>query len=210
MSDPTDYSNSHKKRAKQPDEPVDKPKVEAIVTGTVRKRGVGAKIKGIFFGGEFKTAARYVAADVILPAFRNLFVDATTRGVERVVFGEAQQRRSRPVAYGSRINYTGPWQSRPQDRALLPDQRPHSMPRQVRKESNEVVVGSREDADNVMERMYDMLERYEVVSVADLYQLIGHPASHIDNKWGWTQLNNTEIRQVREGYLIDLPPAEEI
>ena len=44
----------------------------------------------------------------------------------------------------------------------------------------------------------------------DLYDLTGLPSAHVDNKWGWTYLTNTEIRQIRDGYLLDLPPMEEI
>jgi len=62
----------------------------------------------------------------------------------------------------------------------------------------------------VVERLIDILDKYEVVSLADLYDLLGLPTSPIDNKWGWTVLKQVEIRQTREGYLIELPPLEEI
>lgn len=202
----TEYTgNAHRQKEGVPDrEPPEK-----IVTGTViqKKKSFGQRFKGIFFGGEFKNAVRFVSADVILPAIRSLFVDATTRGVERVVYGESQAQRRRPITYGSRISYNHPVE---RGRAYLPDQPSRPIGRQARKETNDLILANREEAEEVIERLTDIIDKYQVASVSDLMHLIGHPSSPVDNKWGWVDLTNTEIRQVKEGYLIDLPHAEEI
>jgi hypothetical protein len=62
----------------------------------------------------------------------------------------------------------------------------------------------------VLERLSDIIEQYAVASLADLHELAGIPTTHVDNKWGWESLRFAEIRQIREGYLLDLPPAEAI
>jgi hypothetical protein len=62
----------------------------------------------------------------------------------------------------------------------------------------------------VLERMQDIIDKYEVVSVSDLYELLGLPSSYQDNKWGWNYLGDVQVRQIREGYLIDFPSAEPI
>ncbi len=54
------------------------------------------------------------------------------------------------------------------------------------------------------------IEQYEVVSVSDLNELLGLPSSHVDNKWGWTNLSTIDTKQVREGFRISFPPLEEI
>ena len=58
--------------------------------------------------------------------------------------------------------------------------------------------------------MNDIIDTYEVVSVADLNELVGLPTSYMDNKWGWIYLGDVQVRQIREGFLIDLPSAEPI
>jgi len=200
----TDYqSNSHKSR--EATKKTEGKKIEPVVTGEVslKKKSLGQKFKGVFFGGEFKSAVRYVTADVFLPAIRTLLVDATTKGVERVVYGETVTRR-RPPQYGPRIQYNTPVR-----RGVLPDQaRP--IARQVRHNTNDVVLSSRDEANTVLERLIDIIDKYEVASFADLLELCGLPTSHVDQKWGWTNLNHAEVRQVRDGYMLDLPPAEEI
>lgn len=188
-----------------------KPPVEQVTTGTVimKKAPLGQRFKSIFFGGDGRSAVRYIAADVLLPAIRNLVVDATTKGIERMVYGEATQRR-RPTGYGytSRIQYNNPVSRTEVRPARLPDQ-PPSM-RSLRREPHELVLASRDEAELVLERLMDIIETYEIATVADLYQLTGLPASHVDNKWGWTNLKSADVKQVREGYLLDLPVAEEV
>ena len=75
---------------------------------------------------------------------------------------------------------------------------------------NDVILGTKEQAELVAERLIDILEKYDVASLADLYDLLGLETSHIDQKWGWTYLGNVQVHQVRQGYLLELPPLEEI
>jgi hypothetical protein len=215
-----DYQgNPNKDKEKIPEK-----KIEKVVTGEVinKPKSIGRKFKDIFFGGELKAAARFVTADVILPAFRDLLVGAVTEGTRRIVYGESMYHRRRPYEYRPRVSYNNPV-SRPyttaysyprdprdpRDRPNLPDQPSRSW-RQERPESNEIILAQRTDAELVVERLIDIIEKYEVASLADLYDLIGQQSSPIDNKWGWTYLRNVEVRQVRDGYLIDLPPLEAV
>jgi hypothetical protein len=206
-----------------PDKKPDKDKkpeknIEKVVTGEVIQKptGIGRKFKTIFFGGDMKSSVRYVAADVLLPALRDILVDVITSGAKRMVYGESFYRR-RPTEMRSRTSYNAIYsnpidvRSRPmdpRDRARLPDQ-PHQG-RQERFDPGSFVAARREDAERVIERMSDILDMYEVVSLADLLDLLGKISSPIDNKWGWTYLKNVEIRQVREGWLIELPELEAI
>jgi hypothetical protein len=56
--------------------------------------------------------------------------------------------------------------------------------------------------------MTDIIDKYDVVSIADLYQMCGLPSTYIDNEWGLSSLQYIDVRQTREGYIIDLPAAE--
>ncbi|MET0786959.1 MAG: hypothetical protein ABWY25_09650 [Paenisporosarcina sp.] len=209
-------SNSNKNK----DEPlIPEKKVEKIVTGEAiqRSKPVGRKFKEVFFGGDFKYASRFVVADVILPRLRDLLVDIAWKGTSRLVYGESDHRRRHPE-FESRTQYNVPVNRAstaffrtpdPRERPYIPDQ-PHPYRRPVRRDYKEVVLADRAEAERVVERMYDLLEKYEIVTLADLYDLCGFATSHIDNKWGWTSLTNAQVVQVREGYLIDLPAAEAI
>jgi len=205
-----DYQgNPNKDKEKKPEK-----QIEKVVTGEViqKPRSIGRKFKDIFFGGDLKASAKYVAGEVILPAFRDLLVDAITNGAKRMVYGESMYRR-RPTDYRPRVQYSNPINPSyrimdPRDRARLPDQ-PHPG-RQQRRDANDIVLAKREDAELVVERLIDIINMYEVASLADLNDLLGWPTTPVDNKWGWTYLSNVGVNQVREGYLIDLPPLEAI
>lgn len=173
-----------------------------------RPKSIGRRFKALFSGGEAKGALKYIVADVMIPALRNLVVDATTKGVERIVYGNSPPRRYEPGR--PRVSYNSPsvvdrYARRP---GMLPDQPPYSRGR--RQEVSEIILTSREDAELVVERLTDIIDKYDVASVADLHELVGLPSSHVDNKWGWSVLTYANVRQIREGYLIDLPPAEPI
>jgi len=206
-----DYAGNSNKN-KEKDQP-EKEKIEKVVTEevTVRQKPIGRKMKEIFFGGEFKSAARYVGADVLLPALRNLIVDASTRGIERMVYGDSSYSRPRRAEYRPRVTYNNPinrgYVIDTTGRANLPDQPSRS---RNRLDGVEFVLTTRGEAETVVERLGDILDRYEVASLADLKELLGLKIDHVDNKWGWFALNGIDVRQIREGYLLDLPPMETI
>ena len=64
-----------------------------------------------------------------------------------------------------------------------------------------------EDAQDVLDNLYDCLERYEKVRVFDLYDLAGVSANAVDRNYGWTDLMGTRIISTKDGWVIDLPRA---
>lgn len=201
-------ANSHKASDKSvPTEKAEK-KINKVVNGNVvtRKKPVGQRLKDIFVGGEFKNAVSYIAIEVLVPAARNMVVDATTKGVERLIYGDSPNRRNVIDMNRSRVSYNNPIDRSRSRGAMLPNQPPHyNRPSRV---SNEIILVSRQEAELVLSTMIDIIETYDFASIADLHELVGLPSTHVDNKWGWVSLNHVQIRQIRDGYLIDLPPAK--
>lgn len=206
----TDYAGNSKK-SKASAEPKPEKDLEQVTTGDVivKEKGMGSRIRSLFFGEDFRNVVRYVTADVLLPAARSLIVDMTTRGVERAVYGETPRRQKAP-AYHGYTSYQTPVSR--QGPMMLPNQPPHYPPARVSspRPGQEVILSTRDEAELVVERMMDVLAQFEVVSVADLNELIGVQSKHTDQKWGWFFLGTVQVRQVREGFLIDLPSAEPI
>lgn len=182
-------------------------KVEKVVSSAKEiKPSLGERMKDIFFSGDFTGAARYVATEVLLPAMRNLIVETVSTAVERAVYGETRRRpRS---AHDPRPQYRYDRAGRNSERrGYVPDQPlPPSSRRHV--SVNDVVLGTREEAELVLERMNDIIDQYEVVSVADFKELCGLPNHYVDNTWGWHTLVSAVIRQDRTGYILILPPEE--
>lgn len=205
-----DYQGNSKKE-KVVDQIPDK-KVEKVIVGevVVHKKSLGRKFKDLFIEADFKSVVRYVSMDVLLPAARNMIVDGASKGIERMMYGDsAIRRRNYGAGVGPRVTYNNPinrgYRNAPSPRPPLGSLESRSAARTNREE---FILSSREEAQLVLERMNDIIDTYEVVSVADLNDLVGFPTSHVDNKWGWLYLGDVQIRQIREGYLIDLPQAE--
>ena len=206
-------SNSSNPLGKPPrKEKPQKPQLEKVTTGEVIQTPIPLrrKFKDLFFGGEFRGASRYILADVLLPALRNMVVDATTKGIERVIYGESTPRRRSDIGSRARIAYNTPVDRFRDGRmsAMLPDQPP--LPSSRRREANRILLSTREEAELVLERLVDVVDKYGEASVADLHDLVGLPTTYVDNNWGWTNLRGTTITQDREGFELNLPLIEPI
>lgn len=196
--------------------PKEKKDIQKVITGEViqKPKSFGKRFRAIFFGGDFKGVVRYVTADVMIPAIKNVIVDSAIEGVKRLVYGEGAYRRRyqdpRDPRDPRRTNYAYNRIPERYRTTMLPDQPPYPGPRTRRPDASDVLLASREDAENVLERMGDIIDKYETASVADLHDLIGLPTTYVDNDWGWTRITGASIRQTREGFLLELPAVEHI
>lgn len=189
-----DYpSNSNKSR--QPTQ--DKKRPEKVATGTVvqRKRPWYERATHTIFSGDSDTLTSYIALEVIVPALRNLIYDTLSQGTERALYGES--RRSS----GSRSGYTNYSSS-----SARSSSRP-ALSRQARAthDFDDIVLGNRPDADDVLNALLEMIELYGQATVADLYDLVGVSTDFTDNAWGWKDLRSATVRPIRGGYLLNLP-----
>ena len=163
------------------------------------------RFKGSLIGGEAKSVVSYIATDVLLPNVRNLIVDMTQRGIERLIYGEnAPKRAPSRTNYGSMYSFTP---NQPPRRPNLPDQ---TTRRPRLDNSSDIVLDDREEAELVLQNLYEALSTYDVVSVADLRQMAGLPHSFVDRNWGWYSLQGSGIRQTPKGWLIVLASPEPI
>lgn len=209
----TDYTAPKGKVLGSEGEEAHRPKVEKVITGEVivKKRGLGRKFRDLIIAADFRSVVDYIFNEVFIPATKNTIVDMSTKGIDRMIYGQPQRRRfgAGSAFPPSRISYSTPVSRLPQ-----PEQRrygvapPASLPAQTRAR-DEFIVSSREDADLVIERMGDILERYEMVSIADLNDMLGWAnTDHVDTKWGWTSIERVAVKSTREGFIIDLPEPE--
>lgn len=189
-------------------------RVERVVETTAiqRKKPLGRRFLETFVGGDAKGVLGYVMMDVLLPAAKDMVADAVSTGIERMLFGDARSssRRSgyRPGATGgsgyvSYNRFSSPGVKRDEHRTI-------SSRARSRHEFDEIILATRVEAEEVVDRLFDLVSKYESATVADLYELVGISGNYMDEKWGWTDLRGASIRRVRNGYLLDLPRAESL
>lgn len=199
-------SNSKNPQTPKPAEKI----VEQVVTGEAasRKKSLGRRLREVFIGGDTKSVISYVITDVLVPQAKDMFAEAVSSGFERLIYGDATRNRR----YGARsqpgpgpTNYTryAVRGNNPIGRQGQEDRRPTAAVRT--QDIDDILLATRVEAETVIDRMYDLLRDYETVSVADLHSLIGWSSSYTDQKWGWSDLQGTDVRRVRDGYILVLP-----
>lgn len=203
-------SNRHKERAKN-EKPEEKQVQKVIQTEVVRrKQPLGKRLAQTFVGGDARSVWGYVAFDVLIPAAKDMFADAVSQGVERMIFGEVRSTSRRTGRrpndpYISYNRYSGGMRRQEPDRGSR-----QTISRRARAshDFDEIILSTRVEADEVIDRLFDLIAKYESATVADLYDLVGISGSYTDDKWGWLDLRGGGVTRVRNGYLLDLPKPE--
>lgn len=180
-----------------------------------RKRGLGRQFKQTFFAGSGRDALGYAIEEVVVPAIRDTLTDALQGGIERLIHG------NRGVG---RRTYTAPWSSSNHDPSVGhfnynsiskpktdSQQRAFSRRGRSRHDFGELLIPSGPEAHEVINQMFEILQGWGQVSVADLLALVGIRPEHTDEKWGWTDLEGaTAVRQRNGMYRLALPDVEEL
>lgn len=200
------------RKAKATDAPREKLKPVTSAETRERKSGLGRKFKETFFAGNSKDVARYMVEDVVVPSIRDMFRDALQGGIDNLFYGDRSSGRRRPPNSPltshppARVDYRSV--SSP-TRASQPQQRMLSRQARARHDFQDLVIPSRQEAEDVLSRLFDVLSQYGDVSVAHLYELTGVRPEHTDEKWGWTNLRGAKAVRLRQGgFLLDLPEPE--
>lgn len=209
MATPEMPSNS---REKGPKKEVEPKKIEQVTVNEVqrRKKPLGKRFTETFVQGEAKGAASYVLYDVLIPAAKDAVADAFSQGIERMLFGEVRSRSRRGASAGP-TTYTsyGRYSSGP---ANVRREEPRNISKKARgaHDFDEIILATRPEAEEVIDRLNELLSRYGSASVGDMYELVGITSNYTDEKWGWTDLRGSEIIRVRDGYLLDLPRPDSL
>lgn len=193
--------NSHKYKEAQKESPVEKKKVEKIVTGKVKTQENGLrKFTDIFISEDVKNVKSFVFMDVLVPAIKKAISDIVTDGIDMILYGGSGGGRHRNSTPGSKISYQNYYDRDRSDR--------HSSNyRNTRYSYDDIVLDNRMEAEGVVNQLHDLIDTYGVAAVADLYDLVGVTPETPDYKYGWMNVKNAEIVRVRDGWKIKLPKA---
>lgn len=182
----------------------DKKKVEKVVSGSVKvkkKNGV-TKFADNFISEDIHNVKSYVITDVLIPSVKRAISEMVTNGIDMILYGSTGGRSKRSSA--DRVSYRNYYDRRDDDRYR---DRDRDRVRTSAYSFDDIVLDSRGEAKEVLARMDELIDQYGIVSVADLYDLVGVTGNYTDNKYGWTNIRNAEPIRVRDGYMLRLPKA---
>lgn len=175
----------------------EKKEIVSVAKARVKRESTAKKVVGEIIREDARSVGETVLWDVIIPAVKNLISDTVTRGIESMLYGGDSRPRSRS-SYSDYSGYSRPKGTR--DRPA--ERRERRSARHAEPERNEIIFDMRSDANDVIDRMSDLIDQYGQVSLADLNALIGASSNFIDDNWGWTDMGSFDVRQVRDGFML--------
>lgn len=193
--------NSHRGKEENSGEVIPPKKVERVATGKTRRKNEVRKLADAFITEDVHSVKDYIIQDVLLPAAKKAISEMVSSGIDMLLYGEAKSK-NRSGRNESRVSYTKYY-----DRERERDYDRGARTRTRGYDYDDIILDTRREAEEVLDRMQDLIDTYGMVSVADLYDLVGINGSYTDNKYGWTHLRNADVQRVRDGYLLKLPKA---
>lgn len=202
-------SNSNEPRAKRTGAAEERHFDRIIETPVIRqKKTLGARLRDLLFNGD--NIVEYVMNEVLLPAFKDTMSDAVSTAVNRALFGESDARARKPSS--TRSSAFGGTSHTNYNRYSTPSRHEttRSLPRRGRTANafETIIFATRVEAQIIMDQMEKSVEKFGMVSVRDLYEMVGESFHYTDNDFGWTDLSSARIRQVRNGWMFVLPDPE--
>jgi hypothetical protein len=192
--------NSHKYKEDQNRSSPEK-KVEKVIAGTVKskKKSEIRKFTDVFISEDIDNVKSYILLDVLIPAIKKAISDIVTNGIDMILYGETGKTKSNSTA--SKVSYRSYYDGRN-------GRRDYSAIRtKISYNYDDIIFDNRGEAEDVLSRMDELISTYGLVSVADLYDLVGVTGNYTDNKYGWTNIRSASVIRVRDGYMLKLPKA---
>lgn len=195
--------NSHKSRNEKKEvQATEGKRVEKVIKGKAKvKKNEIRKLTDVFISEDVGNVKNYILMDVIVPAVKKAIYDLVVGTLDMSLYGGrgGGGRRSTADKVSYKTDYNG---------VSRRDERTYNSNRTASGYSyDDIVVDTRGEAEAVLMRLDEVMEEYECVRVADLYDLVGVTGNYTDNNYGWTNIRNAEVVRVRDGYKIKMPRA---
>lgn len=204
MEDYKPNSHKYKEENRLPAKAEERPKIEKVVTGKVKtkKKSEIHKFADIFISEDASNVKSYIFMDVLVPAIKKAISDIVTDGIDMILYGGTGHSKKRSggnnATYVSYRSYS--------DRDRRDDRRRDEGRRYSKYSFEDIILESRGDAEDVLDRLDELIDQYSMVRVSDLYDLVGITGEYTDNKYGWTSLVSARVEPVRGGgYMLKLP-----
>lgn len=163
----------------------------------VKKRSEARKLADIFISEDVSSVKSYIFMDILIPAIKKAISDIVTDGVDMILYGGTG--KSRKSSSASKVSYSSYYDGDKRDYRREEPRNRYGL--------DDIVLSHRHEAEEVLSRMDEIIDEYKIVSVADMYDLIGVSCDYTAHKYGWTNLRNASVVRVRDGYKLDLPKA---
>ena len=196
-----DNSHANRNKPQQKKSTPDGKRAEKVVKGAVKtKKNEMRKLKDVFISEDVVNVKQYIIMDVLVPSIKKAIYEIIVGALDMSLYnGRGDGRRST----ADKVSY------RDYSSASRKNGRSYDDPRRTTSgySYDDLIFSTRGEAEAVLARMDELMDEYQIVRVADMYDLAGVTGEHTDNKYGWTNIRNAKIERVRDGYRINMPRA---
>lgn len=174
---------------------------------TRKSASLGRKFMRTFFEGvTSKELVDKIIFDVIIPDARAMIYEAGQRALEQTIFGESRSRPRRSSFTRPTTNGYTSYSNRYQQSKHSDEPRTISHRTRRNHEIDDILVDTNEEGVEVLNQMFELIDAYGVVTVADFYGLVRISDTPPDHAWGWKGLGNSDVVPDRRGgFRIILP-----
>lgn len=192
--------NSNKYKQEQKELANDK-RATKIITNPVKTQQKSSGFMGGFIVEDIKNVASHIVTDTLIPGAKKVLYDMFTGGLSSLLFGGRGTPTPGGTNVAGRVAYRDFYSGSVYQAPVAPPRAATTY------DYNEIIFTTRADAVDVLTRMDELIAKYRVVRVADLYDLVGMTCNYTDNRYGWTNLSSADVVPVRDGFMIRLPKA---
>jgi hypothetical protein len=204
MSESVYTPNSHKYKEEQKQKQLtteDKQIKKVVKSPAKTKTNEVRKIADIFISEDISNVKNYIFMDVIVPAVKKAIYDVVTNGIDMFLYGGTGKGKTN--SNGGKVSYRSYYERK--------DNSGYRGSENVKSVNSfdyeEIVFDNRGEAEAAKQQMMDIIKRYGMVTVADLYDMADRTAPYTSQKYGWMDVSGAETQRVRDGYILKLPKA---
>jgi hypothetical protein len=199
--------NSHKSKelAKEQAPNTQKKNIGKVIDGQAKiaKKGEFQKAVDAFLPEEGISGIKdHIIMDVVIPTIKKIISDT----VETLLYGATGMApRNGSNSNKTKTSY-GSYYSRKEEEERYSGRPVGSSRLGAAYSYEEIVLETRGQALSVIACMEEIIDTYECVSVADLYEMVDLTGNYTDNNYGWLDLRGAQVIQLRRGgYALKLP-----
>lgn len=178
-------------------------RIQKVVKAPVKtKTNEMRKLTDIFISEDISSVKSYIFMDVLVPAIKKAIYDIVTNGIDMFLYGGSGKNRSN--SRNEKVSYRNYYDQKNNNSGYRGSENTKSS---NAFDYDDIVFNTRGEAEAAKQQMKDVIGRYGIVTVADLYEMAYLTAPYTAHKYGWMDASSVEVARVRDGYVLKLPRA---
>lgn len=165
----------------------------------VKKQSEISKVGKKLFAEDAKSVGNHVLDNVVIPSIQKIISDCVKNAIDWLIYGvkgtSSNNSGIRNVSYASYYDRNRNQSSSPQTVVNRPSV--YAI--------NDVIFNERGDAEEVLLRLKELVDRYGMASVGEFYEHINQKSDYTSQKYGWRDLSTATVIRRGAGYSIQFP-----